>query len=136
MSNNSRRIRINTNFDEKIPNYIKDLLRFLEKWASIYKITSEVDRNRINIILRQKESKDFEEKIKVIKLTISTEPKFYLIYAFELCNNNLSINNPENLQELYQIKVEGDFEISSIKDDVKKLIKRKNFTHYRKYYPF
>jgi hypothetical protein len=136
LSNNTHRKRIDADFNEKIPNYINDLLSFLEEWTSIYKIRSEVERNYINIILEQRESKKIDGKIRVIKLTICNEPKFYLINIYERCNNNLSLSNSENREEIYQIKVEGDYEMSSVKNDIKKFIKKKNFTHYNKYYPF
>ena len=42
----------------------------------------------------------------------------------------------EKLEEIYRINVEGDYELSSVARNLKKLIKCKDLTHYRKYYPF
>jgi hypothetical protein len=44
--------------------------------------------------------------------------------------------NKERFEQIYKIKVEGDYELKLIEKDVKKLIEGRNLTHHCKYYPF
>lgn len=136
LSNNLHTERISSNNDKKLPNHINELLISLEKWIHPYQITTEIQEDYIKIIFHEKKSKNLERTRNCISLLISNNPKFYSINLFELYKNEITNPNREKFKELYQIKVEGDYALSSIENDMIKLVNNKNFTHYRKYYPF
>ena len=136
MSNNSHKESIISDIKKNIPNHISELLISLEKWTRSFNIISEVQRNCIKIIFKEKKSRNHDRNLRCIQLSIFNDSKSYLIILFQIHNINTNNTNKEKLEELYQIKVEGDYELNSIENDMKKLIEGKNFTHYRKYYPF
>lgn len=136
LSNNSHKESIISEINKNIPNHIIELLNTLKQWTRSFNIISDIQEDYINIIFKENESQYPDRNLRCIKLSISDEPKSYLIILFEI--HRQKANNPkkDNREELYRIKVEGDYELSSIENDMKKLIEGKNFTHSRKYYPF
>ena len=135
LSNNSHKESIISDINKNIPNHISELLNSLEKWTRSFNIISEVQRNFIKLIFKEKESRNHDRNLRCIQLSIFNDPKSYLIILFQIHKENANNTNKEKLEELYQIKVEGDYELNSIENDMKKLIEGKNLTHYRKYYP-
>ena len=92
--------------------------------------------NTIKITLLEKEHHTQKECLRCITLSLFEKPKSYLINLYEKHNNVANHANKERFKQIYEIKVEGDYELKSIEKDVKKLIQGKNLTHHRKYYPF
>jgi len=136
LSNNSHKESIISDINKNIPNHISELLNSLEKWTRSFNIISEVQRNCIKLIFKEKESRNHDRNLRCIQLSIFNDPKSYLIILFQIHKENANNTNKEKLEELYQIKVEGDYELNSIENDMRKLFEGKNLTHYRKYYPF
>ena len=136
LSNNSCKETIISEINKNIPNHIIELLNSLKKWTGSFNVISEVQGDCIKIIFKEKEFQYPNRNLRCIQLSISDDPKFYLIILFERPRGDANNPNRDNLEELYSIKVEGDFELSSIKNDMKKLVEGKNLTHRRKYYPF
>jgi len=134
--NNSHKESIISDINKIIPNHIIELLNSLEKWTRSFNITPEIQGDSIKIIFKEKESQNPDRSLRCIQLSISDGPKSYLIILFETHSEDANNLNKDNLEELYQIKVEGDYELSSIENDMKKIIEGKNLTHHRKFYPF
>jgi len=136
LSNNSHKESIISEIKKNIPNHIIELLNTLKQWTSSFNIISEVQGDQINIIFMENESQYPDRNLRCIKLSISNDPKSYRIILFEIHSEDAIDPKKDNLEELYQIKVDGDYELSSIENDMKKLIEGRNLTHHRKYYPF
>ena len=136
LANNSHKESNISDINKSIPNHIIELLNSLEKWTRSFYIFSEVLGNCIKFIFKEKESQNTVRNLRCIQLSISNDPKSYLIILFEIHSKEANNSNKDNFEELYQIKVEGDYELSSIENDMKKIIEGKNLTHHRKYYPF
>jgi len=92
--------------------------------------------NTIKINLQEKEHPTQKDRLRCITLFLFEKPKSYLINFYKIRNNTANHANKENFEQIYEIKVEGDYELKSIENDLKKLIKGKNLIHSRKYYPF
>lgn len=136
LANNSQKESNISDINKNIPIHIIELLNSLKKWTRSFNIISKVQGDNIKIIFKEKESQNSDRDLRCIQLSISSVPKSYLIILFEIHNEDLNNPNKDNLEELYKVKVEGDYELSSIENDMKKLIEGKNLTHHRKYYPF
>jgi len=92
--------------------------------------------NTIKITLQEKEHPTQKGCLRCITLSLFEKPKSYLINLYETHNCAANHANKERFKQIYEIKVEGDYELKSIEKDVKKLIEGRNLTHHRKYYPF
>ena len=136
LSNNLHKESIISGINKNIPNHIIELLNSLEKWTRSFNIISEVQGDYIKIIFKEHESQYPDRNLRCIQLSISDDPKSYIIILFEIHSEDANSPNKDSLKELYQIKVEGDYEPSSIETDMKKLIEGKNLTYHRKYCPF
>jgi hypothetical protein len=74
--------------------------------------------------------------LRCITLSIFEKLKSYLINLYKIHNDAVIHANKEKFEQIYEIKVEGGYELKSIENDLKKLIQGKNLTYSRKYYPF
>ena len=92
--------------------------------------------NTIKITLREKEHPIQKECLRCITLSLFEKPKSYLLNLYKIRNDTANHANKERFKQIYEIKVEGNYELKSIEKDVKKLIEGRNLTHHRKYYPF
>ena len=92
--------------------------------------------NTIKITLQEKEHPTQKKCLRCITLSLFEKPKSYLINLYETHNSAVNHTNKERFKQIYEIRVEGDYELSSIENDMKKLIEGRNLTHRRKYYPF
>ena len=119
-----------------IPDHVIELLDALEEFISPFHIKIKSQANTIKIILQEKERSTQEGCLRCITLSLFEKPKSYLINLYETHNNAANHAGNERYKQLYEIKVEGDYELKSIEKDVKKLIEGRNLTHHRKYYPF
>ena len=136
LPNNPHKERINSYINKSIPNHIIELLNSLEKRTRSFNISSEVKKDFTKIIFKEKESRNHVRELRCIQLSVFNDPKSYLIILFQIHNTCANNTKKEKLEELYQIKVDGDYELNSIENDMKKIIEGKNLIHYRKYYPF
>lgn len=136
LSNNSLKGSIISEINKNIPNHIIELLNSLKTWTGSFSIIFEVQGDYIKIIFKEKEFENPDRNLRCIQLSISNDRKSYRIILFEIHSEDANDPKKDNLEELYQIKVDGDYELSSIENDMKKLIEGRNLTHHRKYYPF
>ena len=136
LSKNSRKECNIYEIRNNIPDHIIELLDTLEEVINPFYIKIKSQGNTIKINLREKEHPTQKGCLRYITLSLFDKPKSYLIILFEIHSEDANNPNKDNLKVLYQIKVEGDYELKSIEKDVKKLIEGRNLTHHRKYYPF
>jgi len=136
LSNNSHKESMISEINKNIPNHIIELLNSLKQWTHSFNIISEVQGDNVKIIFKEKEYQPPDRNLRCIQLSISNDPKSYLIILFEILSEDANNLNKDSLKELYKIKVEGDYELRAIENDMKKLIEGKNLTHHHKYYPF
>jgi hypothetical protein len=92
--------------------------------------------NTIKITLQEKEHPTQKGCLRCITLSLFEKPKSFLINLYKIHNDAINHPNKERFKQIYEIKVEGDYELKSIEKDVKKLIEGRNLTHHNKYYPF
>lgn len=92
--------------------------------------------NIIKITLQEKEHLTQKGCLRCITLSLFEKPKSYLINLYNIHNVAVNHANKEKFEQIYKIKVAGDYELKSIVNDLKKLIQGRNLTHHRKYYPF
>jgi len=119
-----------------IPDHVIELLDALEELISPFHIKIKSQGNTIKITLQEKEHSNQKRCLRCITLSLFEKPKSYLINLYETLNSAVNHANKERFKQIYEVKVEGDYELSSIENDMKKLIEGKNLTHHRKYYPF
>ena len=136
LSNNSRKECSIYETRNNIPDHVIELLDALEELISPFHIKIKSQGNTVNITLREKEHPTQKECLRCITLSLFEKPKSYLINLYETHNNTANHANKERFKQIYKIKVEGDYELKSIENDVKKLIEGRNPTYHRKYYPF
>jgi len=136
LSNNSRKECSIYETRNNIPDHVIELLDALEEVISPFHIKIKSQGNTIKITLQEKESSTQKGRLRLIILSFFDKPKSYLINLYKIRNDTANHANKEKFEQIYEIKVEGDYELKSIEKDVKKLIQGKNFTHSPKYYPF
>ena len=103
---------------------------------SPFHIKIKTQGNTIKITLLEKEHSTQKGCLRCITLSLFETPKSYLINLYKIHNDAVNHANKEKFEQIYEIKVEGDYELKSIENDLKKLIKGKNLIHSLKYYPF
>ena len=136
LSNNSRKECSIYETINNIPDHVKELLKNLEEVISPFHIKIKSQGNTIKITLQEKEHPTQKGCLCCITLSLFEKPKSYLINLYKLNNDAVNRENKAKDEKIYEIKVEGDYDLKSIEKDVKKLIEGKNLTHHRKYYPF
>ena len=136
LSNNSRKECSIYETRNNIPDHVIELLNTLEELISPFHIKIKSQGNTIKITLQEKEHPTQKGCLRCITISLFEKPKSYLINLYKIHNDAVNHANKEKFEQIYEIKVEGDYELKSIENDLKKLIKGKNLTHSRKYYPF
>jgi hypothetical protein len=136
LSNNSRKECSIYETRNNIPDHVIELLKTLEELISPFHIKIKSQGNTIKITLQEKEHPTQKGRLRCITLSLFEKPKSYLINLYDTHNSAANHANKERFKQIYEIKVEGDYELKSIEKDVKKLIEGRNLTHHRKYYPF
>jgi len=136
LSNNSRKECSIYETRNNIPDQVIELLDVLKELISPFHIKIKSKGNTIKITLQEKEHPTQKGCLRCITISLFEKPKSYLINLYKIYNDAANHANKERFKHIYKIKVEGDYELKSIKKDVKKLIQGKNFTHSPKYYPF
>jgi len=136
LSNNSRKEFSIYETRNNIPDHVIELLNSLEEWIRPFHIKIKSKGNTIKITLYEKEHRTQKGCLRCITLSLFEKPKSYLINLYETHNSAVNHANKERFKQIYEIKVEGDYELKSIEKDLKKLIQGKNLTHSLKYYPF
>ena len=136
LSNNSRKECNIYETRNNIPDHVIELLDALEELISPFHIKIKSQGNTIKITLQEKENSTQKGRLRCITLSFFDKPKSYLLNLYKINNDAVNRENKAKDEKIYEIKVEGDYDLKSIENDLKKLIKGKNLTHSRKYYPF
>jgi len=136
LSNNSRKECSIYETRNNFPDHVIKLLKSLEEVISPFHIKIKSQGNTIKITLQEKEHPTQKGCLCCITLSLFENPKSYLINLYKLNNDAVNRENKAKDEKIYEIKVEGDYDLKSIEKDVKKLIEGRNLTHHRKYYPF
>ena len=112
------------------PDHIVKILSVLEEIVREFNVTVKFQRNSTAIMIQDKKTKVQGEPLRVIALDVFTKPKSYSMNLYHQTNGS------KNSAHVYEIKVKGDYELKTLKNNLEKLIRGKNFTHRPRFYPF
>jgi len=115
---------------ENAPDYVVKILSVLEEVVKEFYITVKTRRNSTTITIQDKKTTVQKEPMRVISLDIFTKPKSYLMNLYHQTNGS------KISKHVYEIKVKGDYELKTLKNNLEKLIRGKNLTHRPRFYPF
>ena len=112
------------------PDHIVKILSVLEEIVREFNVTVNFQRNSTAIMIQDKKTKVQGKLLRVIALNIFTKPKSYSMNLYHQTNGS------KNQKHVYEIKVKGDYELKTLKENLEKLIRGKNLTHRPRFYPF
>ena len=112
------------------PDHIVKILSVLEEIVREFNVTVNFQRNSTAIMIQDKKTKVQGKPLRVIALNIFTKPKSYSMNLYHQTNGS------KNQKHVYEIKVKGDYELKTLKENLEKLIRGKNLTHRPRFYPF
>ena len=130
MSNNSPKEVGIYKAKENAPDYVIKVLNVIEEIISQFTVTVKILENSTTITLRDKKSSSQEESFRLISLNMVTKPKSYRMNLY------YQTKGSKDLEHIYEIKVDGDYELNTLKSNLEKLIKGKNLSHRPRFYPY
>jgi len=130
LSNNSHNeIGINEAI-ESAPDSFLEILSVLEEKLREYNVIVKYQGNLTTITIQDKKTRVHKKPLRIISLDIFSKPNSYVMNLYHQTNDN------KKRILVYEIKVKGNYELKSLKTNLKKLIRGKNLTHYPNFYPF
>lgn len=114
---------------ENVPDHVIKVLRVLEDVIRPFHVTVKLQGNSTAITIRDKKTTVQEEPLRVISLDIFTKPKSYLLNLYHQTEGS------KNQKRVYEIKVIGDYDLKTLKNNLEKLIRGKNLIHRPRFYP-
>ncbi|MBY9020176.1 MAG: hypothetical protein KGD67_03890 [Candidatus Lokiarchaeota archaeon] len=130
MSNNSHKKFGIYKAGEIAPDYILKILSVLEDTIRDFKVIVEKQEDSTTIKIQDNKKNVQKEAMRIIYLDVYTKPKSYEMNLYH------QTNGVRNKKPIYGIKVKGDYELKTLKNNLEKLIRGKNLTHHPKSYPF
>ncbi len=118
---------------EMTRNKIKTLLNLIEKCNNIFLEDIKNNENEFKIILREKKPYSKRKYSRRIIISNSYKIKTYSISTYEIHKNK---NDDEKYLEIYNAKVEGNYDIKTIAKDLKEIIHGKDEIKIRPNFPF
>lgn len=118
---------------EMTRNKIKTLLNIIEKCNNIFLEDINNNENQFKIILREKKPYSKRKYPRRIIISNSYKIKTYSISTYEIHKNK---NDDEKYLEIYNVKVEGNYDIKTIANDLKEIIHGKDEIKIRPNFPF
>ena len=118
---------------EMTRNKIKTLLNLIEKCNNIFLEDIKNNENEFKIILREKKPYSKRKYPRRIIISNSHKIKTYSISTYEIHKNK---NDDEKYLEIYNVKVEGNYDIKTIANDLKEIIHGKDEIKIRPNFPF
>jgi nucleotidyltransferase/DNA polymerase involved in DNA repair len=107
-------------------------LNSIERYKDRFEITTKLSNSLCQITFKELARRDSERPPLHIIVSIRADNEAYSINCFEIMNNQ---NNREERARLYSIKVEGPWQLETLKNDLQKIVKREFKTFRRQYYP-
>ena len=114
---------------ESVPDHVIKILRVLEDIIRPFYVTVKLQGNLTTITIKDKKTTVQGEPLRVISLDIFKKPKSYSLNLYHRSEGS------KNQKHVYEIKVKGDYEIKTLKNNLEKLIRGKNLTHRPRFYP-
>jgi len=112
------------------PDHIVKILSVLEEIIREFNVTVNFQRNSTAIMIQDKKTKVQGEPLRVIALDVFTKPKSYSMNLYHQTSSS------KNSAHVYEIKVKGDYELKTLKNNLEKLIRGENLTHRPRFYPY
>ena len=122
--------RINSMWD--IPVNVSNLLAELKEFQEDFNLEVRVFKENCKIRLRELCYNSELNTIRCILIEISENPSSYSIHLFNNYSKNL---NNKKFERIYDIKVEGENDYRSIKQDLKDVIEDKKGASHSSNYP-
>lgn len=114
-------------------NKIRILLKKIEKWKNISLEVIKYNKDKFQIILREIKPYSKRKYPRRIIISNSYKLKTYSISTYEIHKNK---NDEEKYLEIYNTKVEGNYDIKTIANDLKEIIHGKDEIKIRPNFPF
>jgi hypothetical protein len=130
LSNNSPKEIGNYNTRENASDHLLRILRDLEEIIRGFSVTVENHGDSSTVTIQDKKNRVHREPLRIISLILFSKPKSYVLNLYHQFKDN---KNPELI---YEIKVKGNYELKTLKNNLEKLIKGRNLTHHPRFYPF
>ena len=115
---------------ENAPDHVVKILSILEEIIKEFYVTVKIQIDSSTITIQDRKTTVQKEPMRVISLDIITNPKSYLMNLYHQTTSS------KNLKHVYEIKVKGNYELKTLKNNLEKLIRGKNLTHRPRFYPF
>ena len=115
---------------ENVSEHIVKILDVLEDIVRSFNVSVKNQGNSTTITIQDKKTTIQKEPLRVISLDIFTKPKSYLMNLYHQPNDS------KKQKHLYEIKVKGEYELKTLKNNLERLIRGKNLTHRPRFYPF
>ncbi len=112
---------------------IKTLLNIIEKFNNIFLEDIKNNENKFKIILREKKPYSKRKYPRRIIISNSYKTKTYSISTYEIHKNK---NDEEKYLGIYNVKVEGNYDIKTIANDLKEIIHGKDEIKIRPNFTF
>ena len=116
---------------ESVPDYILKILSVLEKELREFNVTVKNRNISTRITIQDKKSTSQGESMRIILLDVFNKPKSYLMNLYHQTSNG-----SKNQKKIYEIKVNGNYELKTLKNNLIKLIEGKNLLNRPRFYPF
>ncbi|MFX1400951.1 MAG: hypothetical protein ACFE8V_06850 [Promethearchaeota archaeon] len=120
------------NKEELFPLKIQNFVRYLRSLGRSYKLKIGSYTSPYSFTLKQSPSA-VVKVLKQINITISEHPEFYTIELSEL---NSEGNGTPTYEKIYNVKVEGDNNITNILSDIEGMLKKSIRCKLNSKYPF
>lgn len=130
MSNNSYKELGIYKAKENAPDHIVKILSVLEDTLREFNVIVKYQGNTTVITIQDKDSFSQGVILRTIFLEIFSEPKSYSMKLFH------QMEGDKNQEQVYEIKVKGNYELITLKKNLEKLIRGENLTHRPRFYPF
>ena len=115
---------------ESAPDYILNILSALEEILREFNVTVKYQGNSTTITIKDKKTRAHGEPLRIISLDIFSKPNSYVMNLYHQTNDN------QDTEHIYEIKVKGNYELKTLKNNLEKLIRGKNLTHRPNFYPY